>query len=394
MSAKHEFTVGIEEEFFLVDLETFDCVENMPEDFRREAKAALGGQVKREVISSMIEINSGVHARVRDAVAELVALRETLGRIAARNGLALVAAGTHPFSDWRRQNRTQTQRYDSVAHSLQMLAKRIHVCGLHIHVGINDRETRIDLMNRVQRYLPLFLALSSSSPFWQGEPTGLKGYRVTANGESPRSGLPGWFANADEFDRYVAKLVAAGFMPDASYLWWHVRPSRSLPTLEMRIADCCTRSRDVGALAALYQSLLYHLKHNRAEARDWEHHHRLVNDENVWQAIRYGTEAHFVDATSGATTTVASWARDVTSLVSESARRLGCVSEVLSVTDILSEGSSADTQMRTYEAALAGGANRPEALRHVVEELAKSTVPNLDHGRDAPVSVQCDVHSH
>ncbi len=392
MSPKHEFTVGIEEEFFLVDLETFDCIEIMPEEFRREAKATLGNQVKREVISSMIEINSGVHARVRDAVAEIGALREALGRIASRNGIGLVAAGTHPFADWRRQTRTQTQRYDSVAEALQMLAKRIHVCGLHIHVGVSDRDARIDLMNRMQRFLPLVLALSASSPFWRGDPTGLKCYRVTANGESPRSGLPGWFANADEFDRYVAKLVAAGFMPDASYLWWLIRPSSGFPTLEMRVADCCTRVRDVAALAALYQSLLYHLKHNRADARDWEHHYHLVNEENIWQAIRYGTEARFVDAASGVTTTLASWARDVTSLVSESARRLGCLSEVLSVTHILSEGSSADVQMRTYEAALASGATQEEALRKVTKQLAQLTVPALEW--TGQVNPRSEEHSH
>ena len=150
-------------------------------------------------------------------------------------------------------------------------------------------------MNRVQRFLPLLLALSTSSPFWRGEPTGLKSYRFASNGQSPRSGLPGWFASANEFDRYVAKLVAAKFIPDASYLWWAIRPSSRFPTLELRIADSCTRVRDAAAVAALYQSLLHYLAHNPASSREWEHHHLLINQENLWQAVRHGTDARFVD---------------------------------------------------------------------------------------------------
>ncbi len=372
---QQDFTVGIEEEFFLVDATTFDCVKTMPEAFRREAKAVLGDHVKREIISSMIEINSGVHASVRAAISEVSELRRLLAGIALRHGLGLIASGTHPFADWREQQLTPKERYLIVANSLQSLSKRTHVCGLHVHVAVADRDVRIDLMNRVQRFLPLLLALSTSSPFWRGEPTGLKGYRVAVNDGSPRSGLPGWFASADEFDRYVALLVAARFIPDASFLWWAIRPSMRYPTLELRITDSCTRVRDTGAMAALYQSLLHHLMYNPASCRDWEHHQRLIDEENIWQAVRHGIDAHFLPPVSGEATTVASFARNLTGLVSESARQLDCLPEILSVLDIVSEGSSADVQLCLYEGAVNDGASRMEAVRQVASRLADLTVP-------------------
>lgn len=377
LAPQHDFTVGIEEEFFLVDATTFDCVETMPEAFRREAKAALGDQVKREIIASMIEINSRIHTSVRAAVSEISEMRTALAGIAQRHGLGIIAAGTHPFADWREQQLTPKARYAAVADSLQTLAKRCHICGLHVHVGVTDREVRIDLMNRAQRFLPLLLALSTSSPFWRGEPTGLRSYRFASNGQSPRSGLPGWFANADEFDRCVSKLVAAKFIPDASYLWWAIRPSTHFPTLELRIADSCTRVRDAGAVAALFQSLLHYLAHNPASCREWEHHHLLIHQENLWQAVRHGTDARFVDAVTGEIKTVASWTGELTNLVSNSARQLGCLQELLSVRDILSEGSSADHQLREFEDAIAGGASIEAATRHVAGELAQLTVPNV-----------------
>ncbi len=384
MLPRHDFSVGIEEEFFLVDAKTFDCVDAMPETFWREAKSALGDQVKREIIASMIEINSSVHASVPAAISEVSELRELLAGIAQRHSLAIIAAGTHPFADWREQQLTQKARYAAVAESLQTLAKRCHICGLHVHVGVADSETRIDLMNRVQRFLPVFLALSTSSPFWRAEPSGLKSYRFASNGQSPRSGLPGWFASANEFDRYVAKLVAAKFIPDASYLWWAIRPSSRFPTLELRIADSCTRVGDTAAITSLYQSLLHHLAYNPASFREHEHHHLLINQENLWQAVRHGIDARFVDSITGEITTVACWVHDLTRLVTPSARELGCLQELLSVSNIISEGSSADEQLRNFEDAILCGATHQTATRRVAGELAHLTVP-------ATATWYCDV---
>ncbi len=373
MIDKHDFTVGIEEEFFLVDATSFDCVETMPEEFRCEAKAALGDKVKREIIASMIEINSSVHETVPNAVAEITHLRAVLGAVAQRHGLAIIAAGTHPFADWREQQLTPKARYAAVAESLQALAKRCHICGLHVHVGVADSEIRIDLMNRVQRFLPVFLALSTSSPFWRAEPSGLKSYRFASNGQSPRSGLPGWFASANEYDRFVDKLVAAKFIPDSSFLWWAIRPSSRFPTLELRIADSCTRVRDTAAITALYQSVLHHLAHNPASFREQENHHLLINQENLWQAVRHGIHARFVDSITGEIATVASWTHDLTRLVTASARELGCLQELLWVNDIVSEGSSADEQFRNFEDAIICGATLQAATRRVAGELAALT---------------------
>ncbi|CAN0448739.1 unnamed protein product, partial [Phaeothamnion confervicola] len=238
------FTVGLEEELFLVDAESLDCVEQMPEPFLTEAKGLLGNSVRREIISSMVEIVTGKHASLTAAGDELRYLRTNLGAVAARHGLAVMACGTHPFADWRQQTLSPKARYEAVESSLGSISRRVHVCGFHVHVALPDPAMRIPVMNRAVGFLPLLLALSTSSPFWRGAATGLKSYRSAAYDESPRTGLPIRFADTAEFDRFVGKMEAAGFIPDQSFLWWAIRPSLRYPTLELRIADSCTAWTD------------------------------------------------------------------------------------------------------------------------------------------------------
>jgi carboxylate-amine ligase len=373
-SSAENFTVGIEEELFLVDEAELQCVEQMPEEFRLEAKAALGDHVKREIIGSMVELVTSVHASHAGAGEELKFLRSTLAAIAQRHGLALLACGTHPFSDWREQKVTPKPRYDLVAESLGSLVKRVHACGLHTHVAIIDPQVRISVMNRIQRFLPILLALSTSSAFWRGEPTGLKSYRSAANDETPRNGLPTRFADNREFERFVAKLTAAGYIPDQSFLWWSIRPSLRFPTLELRITDCCTEWRHAIALAALYRCLVHTLAGNPAIAGEWEDHHYLLNCENRWQAMRYGLDARLIEPVTGATETVANLARSLVRLLGPSAGELGCVEELRSVETILEHGTSADRQLKTYAAALADGASPAEATRRVAAEIAELTL--------------------
>ena len=373
-SSAEIFTVGIEEELFLVDEAELQCVEQMPEEFRLEAKAALGDHVKREIIGSMVELVTSVHVSLAGAGQELKQLRATLSAIAQRHGLALLACGTHPFADWRDQKVTPKPRYGLVAESLASLVKRVHACGLHTHVAIADPEDRISVMNRIQRFLPIFLALSTSSVFWRGEQTGLKSYRSAANDETPRNGLPTRFANYREFERFVAKLMAAGFIPDQSFLWWSIRPSLRFPTLELRITDCCTEWRHAIALAALYRCLVHTLASDPDIAAEWEDHHYLLNCENRWQAMRYGLDARLTEPVTGATETVANLARSLVHLLEPSAREVGCLDELRSVETILEDGTSADRQLRTYEAALADGASQAEATRRVAAEIAERTL--------------------
>lgn len=368
------FTVGLEEEMFLVDASTFDCVERMPAEFHAQAKAALGDHVKREIISSMVEIVTTPNDSLAAVGAELVALRSQLARIAHANGLALLACGTHPFSDWRQQTLTQKPRYAVVAGSLASLSTRIHLCGLHIHVAVPDPQERISVMNRVQHFLPLFLALSTSSPFWRGASTGLKSYRSAANDESPRTGLPTRFAGAAEFDRYVEKLTAAGFIPDQTFLWWAIRPSLKYPTLELRISDCCTDWRDAIAIAALYRCLVHALVLDPTIGAAWEDHHYLLNQENRWQAIRYGLGASILDPVSGATKPLRQCVREIVVRLATNAAALSCERELRDVLRILEQGTSAERQTAVHAAAVARGAGHAEAVRHVAAGIAQETL--------------------
>ncbi|HXF54658.1 MAG TPA: carboxylate-amine ligase [Hyphomicrobiaceae bacterium] len=368
------FTVGMEEELFLVNEAELQCVEQMPEAFRLEAKAALGDHVKREVIGSMVELVTSVHHSLADAGEELRFLRTTLAQIAQRHGLALLACGTHPFANWREQRVTPKPRYDAVAESLGSLVKRVHACGLHTHVAVHDPEVRISVMNRIQRFLPILLALSTSSAFWRGEPTGLKSYRSAANDETPRNGLPTRFRDEEEFQRFVAKLTAAGYIPDQTFLWWSIRPSLRFPTLELRITDCCTQLGHAVALAALYRCLVHTLAGDPAIAAEWEDHHYLLNCENRWQAMRYGLEARLIEPVTGATETVATLARSLVRLLEPSALQLGCADELRSVEAILENGTSSDRQLRVYEEAMAQGASPAEATRRVAAEIAALTL--------------------
>ena len=369
-----QFTLGLEEELFLVDGTTFDCVETMPAAFHQEAKAALGESVKREIISSMLELVTRTHTNLAAAGDELRAMRVELAAIASRHGLALLACGTHPFSEWRNQTLTPKARYAEVASALGDVGKRIHVCGMHVHVAMPDPSMRVSVMNRAQEFLPLLLALSTSSPFWQGQSTGLMSYRSAAYDESPRTGLPVRFADGAEFERFVEKMQAAGFIPDQSFLWWAIRPSLRYPTLELRIADSCTDWRDAIAIAALYRCLVHALVRDASLGAAWEEHHYLVNNENRWQAIRYGLGGNVLNASACSTASMSDRVRDLLDRLLPSAVALGCVTELESVAEILRRGTSADRQSRSYQLAIADGASPEKAVRKVAADIARWTL--------------------
>src|SRR5437588_4352923 len=257
-----DFKFGIEEEFFLVDGATKSASREMPRGFLERVKAATGGQVKGEMLQSQIEVATAPHSNIADARTELRFLRQTVSNIAAEHGLAILAVGTHPPAQWRAATQTPAARYDIVMEDLQMIGQRNMLCGLHVHVELPDPDDRVDIMMRMLPYLPLFIALATSSPFWRARPTGLKGYRLAAYDELPRTGVPELFRNKDEFEAYVDALVKAGVMQDASYVWWSMRPSLKHPTLELRAPDCPTRVDDSIAIAALYRSLARRVTYN------------------------------------------------------------------------------------------------------------------------------------
>ena len=265
-----------------------------------------------------------------------------------------------------------------------MVARRLLICGMHVHVGIEDEALRFDLFNQLPYFLPHLLALSTSSPFWQGDQTGLHSYRLAVWNEVPRTGLPPTFSSPDEFHRTVATLVEAGEIEDATKIWWDLRPSARFPTLEMRITDICTRLDDTIAIAALYRCitrLLYRLR--RANQR-WRSYSRFLLDENRWLAQRFGPTHALIDFGKGAPVPFADLIDELVDLVGEDAAFFGCTAEVEHAREIAAEGTSADRQMRTYDRAVATGASAEEALKAVVDHLVEETLVGCETAAAAP----------
>jgi glutamate---cysteine ligase / carboxylate-amine ligase len=363
------FTFGIEEEYFLVDAETKSVVRKMPQAFFEAAKAAADGRISPEFLQPQIEVISSPHHNVADARAELLELRRTISTVAAEHGLAILAAGTHPTAVWRKARQTNKERYDNVMHDLQMIGQRDLLCGLHVHVELPDPDERVDVMYRMLPYLPLFLALSTSSPFWQSRRTGLKGYRLAAYDELPRTGVPELFRTREEFDAYVAALVRARVIEDSSYIWWAIRPSLLNPTLELRAPDSCTLVEDAIAIAALYRTLARHLYINRWRNSDLDAVGRAIIVENKWQAQRHGVHATF--ATEDGAVTVSEMLERVICDTAPDAAALGCTAEINRCRAIVGSGTSADAQLAVYEAHTGGHGS---ALRAVTDWIAAATL--------------------
>jgi carboxylate-amine ligase len=369
-----EFTIGIEEEYFLVDCKTRDAVGDPPDAMLAELDALLGAQVSPEFLRSQIEIGTRVCFGLNEARAELRRLRGAIAAVTAQHGMAPIAAATHPFARWEAQKTTERARYQSLESDLQGVGRRLAICGLHVHVGIPDDELRIDLLNQASYFLPHLLALSTSSPFWQGENTGLKSYRLAVFDEMPRTGAPERFASWGEYRRHVNILVGAGLIEDATKLWWDLRPSDRFPTLEMRITDCCTTLEDTLSIAALFRCLLRMLWRLKRENQRWRLYARMLIDENRWRAQRYGTDQGLVDFGKGAIAPYADLLEEILALIEPDARHFGCLDEAQHAREILARGTSAHRQLAIYDAALAEGATHSEALAAVVDWLIAETV--------------------
>ena len=365
------FTFGMEEEYFLVDAETKVVAREVPAEFFDEAKKASEGRISTEFLQPQIEVISSPHVNMADARAELRMLRRTVSNVAARYGLAILAAGTHPTALWREAQQTDKQRYDTVMDDLQMIGQRDLLCGLHVHVELPDPDLRIDVMYRMLPFLPLLLALSTSSPFWQARRTGLKGYRLAAYDELPRTGVPELFRTQQEFDAYIAALVRAGVIKDSSYVWWAIRPSLNNPTLELRAPDSCTLVEDSLAIAALYRTLARHLHVNRSRNRDLDAVGRAIVIENKWRAQRYGVHGTFV--TDDGAVTVADMLEQVISDTAPDAAALGCTAEINRCRAIVGAGTSSDAQLAVFDAHSKIG-SRDAALRAVTEWIAAATL--------------------
>lgn len=367
------FTFGIEEEYHLVDRRTRDLTA-APQELMDECLAQLGTQVSPEFLKSQIEIGTPVCRSFAETRNHLAELRGTIGQIAGRFELAPIAASTHPFAHFLQQTTTDKERYKALAQDLQGVGRRLVVCGMHVHVGIEDQELRIDIMNQVRYFLPHLLMLSTSSPFWQRQNTGLKSYRLTIMQALPRTGMPGRFAGWSEYQRTVNVLVKAGVIEDATKIWWDLRPSHRFPTLEMRITDVCTRLEDALSVAALYVCLCRMLYRLRRANQSWRMYPVFLLNENRWRAQRYGVDGSLFDFGLGTLVPFRDLLREIQDLVAEDAEALGCQAEVAHATNIAREGTSADRQVAEYERLRTAGASEDEALKGVVDLLIVETL--------------------
>jgi len=371
------FTIGMEEEYLLVDRQTRDLVVDVPAALMSECQRRMEGQVSPEFLQSQIEVGTSVCTTVKQAATELAALRRVVAEVAGEHGLAPIAASTHPFAAWDAQKHTDKERYHAIARDMQAVARRLLICGMHVHVGLDDDELRIDLLGQVSYFLPHLLALSTSSPFWRGDETGLKSYRIAVFDELPRSGLPENFDSYGEYMRHLNAIISAGVIEDGTKLWWDCRLSARFPTLEMRITDICTRLKDGVAIAAIYVCLLrmlYRLKRNNQR---WRRYANMLIQENRWRAQRYGLDEGLIDFGIGAIVPYADLLEEIIELIRVDALALDCLPEVEHARAIVTGGTSAHRQIAAYRQALAAGADKMEAQRRVVDMLIEETVADL-----------------
>jgi glutamate---cysteine ligase / carboxylate-amine ligase len=374
------FTLGLEEEYLLVDRATRDIVPSPPEEMLEACQAQAPGRIHPEFLRCQIEVGTPVCTSLAQARAELAALRSLVAGVADQHGLAPIAASTHPFAAWEPQKHTNRDRYNMLARDLGAPARRLMICGMHVHIGIEDDDLRIDLMNQVRYFLPHLLALSTSSPFWRGRDMERRSYRLSVWHELPRTGMPASFQSFGEYQSHVGALVDAGVIEDASKLWWDIRPSSRFPTLEMRITDICTRLDDAVTVAALYRCLLRMLWRLKLRNVTWRPYKNMLIEENRWRAQRYGLDSGLVDFGQGRIVPYSDLLEEIIDLTREDAAHFGCVAEVERARDILARGTSAHRQVAIYQEALENGATGWEALHKVVDWLAEETMVGV---RDA-----------
>ena len=368
------YSFGIEEEYFVFDAHTRHAVRHVDKRFLNRAHKALGDRVKTEMLQSQIEVVTPPCDSIKEARAHLVNYRRTLGQAASEHKLRLAAMGTFPLAFWPEQTMTPKARYGAIMDDLQMIGYRNMLCGMHVHVEVPDVSHRINLIMRLTPYLPLLLALSTSSPFWQGHLTGLTGYRLAAYDELPRTGLPELFRTNEDYSDFVAALVRARIIPDASYIWWSLRPSLNYPTIELRTADSCTRLDDALAVAALFRCLVRALDRNRDLNAGFDRVGRAISKENKWHAQRHGISAVFVDPFTRAPMNIRQWLDQVRHLVAEDIAAFGCTAEIDRLDVILAEGTSADRQVDIYTRSRSGGRRRLTAIKDVIDWVAGETM--------------------
>jgi carboxylate-amine ligase len=369
--------MGVEEEYLLVDRETRALVVDPPKSIMQVCEEKLGAQVSSELLRSQIEIGTRVCGDIKEVREDLQRLRKIIVDVANDYGLAPIASSTHPFSRWIDQKQTEKDRYESLTLEMQAAARRLLICGMHVHVGIEDNELRIDLMNQMSYFLPHLLAMSCSSPFWEGQNTGLKSYRLTVFDALPRTGIPERFASYAEYERHIRIMIDAGLIEDSTRIWWDLRPSARFPTLETRVMDVCTRLDDTVAIAAMLVCLMRMLYRLRSRNQRWRIYTPMLIREIRWRAMRYSFDEGLIDLAKGVVVPFDELLDEILELVAEDAEVLNCTREIEHVRTIVSRGTSAHRQIRVFEESTAFGADTDDALKNVVDTLIEDTAEGL-----------------
>lgn len=366
--ADPDFTLGIEEEYLLVDRETMALAE-APKELMQACEMVLHDQVSPEYLQCQIEIGTKVCADIATARDDLRRLRATVAREAAKHGLAPIAAACHPFGDWKDQHHTDKARYNVLRRDMAAVSQRMLICGMHVHVGVPEPDMRTDLVNQLSYFLPHLLALSTSSPYWNGVDTGLASYRLTVVDGMPRSGLPPRFGGWSDFERSVGVLVDLGIIEDASKIWWDLRPSARFPTIEARICDVVPRLPDAVTIAALTQCLTRMLWRLSRKNQRWRIYDGFLVAENRWRAQRYGTHEGLIDFGAREIVPMPDLIEQLLEILAQDAEALGCLDEIAGARDMVAAGTSSDRQRAVFAQARARGEGHDAAMRAVVAHL-------------------------
>ena len=343
----HAFTIGVEEEFQIVDPDTWELRSHVTELLSASAPA-LGDQIKRELHQSIVEVGTKICADVNELDDEICRIRRELSSSAESVGLRIAAAGTHPFSSWRDQVISPGERYESIVEELQQLARSLLIFGLHIHVAVPDKTSTIELLNEARYFLPHLLALSTSSPFWQGRDTGLMSYRTTVFRRFPRSGIPDQFESWSHYEDYVNTLVELNCIDNGKKVWWDLRPHPQFGTLEFRICDVPTSPNTTIALAALAQAIVVKLYRLRRSNLGFRIYPRALVEENKWRAARYGIHGRLIDFGKRAEVPMRDLALELLEFVDDVVDELGSRKALQYVHRIVEEGTSADKQLEVF----------------------------------------------
>jgi carboxylate-amine ligase len=370
-STFEQFTLGIEEEFQIVDPHTRELRSHVSE-ILEEGRRLLGEQVKPEMIQSMIEVGTGICKDIQEARTDITNLRGILSNLVRQKGLEIVAAGTHPFSHWQDQKIFENARYELIVEENQMIARSLLTFGLHVHVGVADPERAVHIMNAIRYSLPHVLALSTSSPFWLGVHTGLKSYRSEVFTRFPRTGIPDHFDSYSSFQRYVELLIKTGCIDNAKKIYWDVRPHPFFPTLEFRICDIPTRVDDTIAIAALFQALVAKVNRLLDQNLTFRLHHKMLIEENKWRAVRYGLDGKMIDFGQEKEVPVRDLIRELLEFVDDVTDDLRSRKEIRHIHTILERGTSADEQLRVWR--------ETGDVKRVVDRLIELTMENVPAG--------------